>query len=76
MRIITLKRTKRSINSGLNVRFHELIPIINRCDSFKPWQEDHLNDQIKIWLRLKDNEDFPTVWKTDENVKYRTSLLL
>ena len=74
MRIITLKRTKMSINSGLNVKFHELIPIISRCDSFKPWQEDHLNGQIKIWLKLKENEDFPTVWKTYENVKNRTSL--
>lgn len=50
------------------MKFYELIPIINRCDSFKPWKEDHLNSQIKIWLTLE-NENFPSIWKTCEKVR-------
>ncbi|CAF0753965.1 unnamed protein product [Brachionus calyciflorus] len=69
VRRLTLKRTKSPVNSGPNSKFYELVPIINRCDSFKPWKEDHLNDQIKIWLKPKDDEFFPVVWKTNEQTK-------
>lgn len=65
---IAQKRTSWNINSGPNLRYYELVPVVNHKDSYDSWQEDHLNDHIKLWLKMENNEPFPTIWKTTSHV--------
>lgn len=64
-----MKRTKSGVNTSSNTKYYELIPVINRTDSFRPWQEDHLNEQIRIWVSRPNSEDFPLTWMINEQVK-------
>jgi hypothetical protein len=63
-KLICIKRTKSFLKSCGKVM--DLVPIDKRFDKFGPWQNDPLQNHLKLFLVLPDEQDFPANWRTDE----------
>jgi hypothetical protein len=63
---IALIKTKDDIKCGFSTKFYDLVPIVNKSDSFDKWSLDPLFGHLKIVLILEDKREFPDSWRLSE----------
>ena len=63
---IALIQTKENVKCGLSTKFYDLVPVINKSDSFDKWSLDPLFGHLKIVLILEDKREFPDTWRLNE----------
>jgi hypothetical protein len=73
---ITLIETKHPVKTGFGGKFYDLVPVINKSDSFGKWELDPLFGHMKIVLILENKKEFPESWRLSQVFKFKNILIL